>query len=160
MRTAGTVGLIAAAAATCALGAPVALASSASRPTLPAYSGPYSKHLLKVRPGVIIYTGDGSGYLAGRKAKGKLRWSSWTSRSADATGANWVNDCTPDCARGKFHSYALALHAYRPKRLDGHLVFTRMTVTYEHKKPAYIRADVQTWKVVYEQHIFDWVFPA
>jgi hypothetical protein len=32
-----------------------------------------------------------------------LHWSSWTSASAEAVGTLKYNDCTPNCAMGKFH---------------------------------------------------------
>ena len=33
-----------------------------------------------------------------------LSWTSWTAKSATATGSFVYNDCTPDCARGHRHS--------------------------------------------------------
>ena len=63
------------------VGAPVALA--ARTPRVPTFTGPYSKHDLRARPAQIIYTADGSGFLAGRRRSGHrfdpLSWKSWTS---------------------------------------------------------------------------------
>jgi hypothetical protein len=35
-----------------------------------------------------------------------LRWSSWTGKGAIGQGTAHVNDCTPTCAAGHFHSYS------------------------------------------------------
>ena len=30
-------------------------------------------------------------------------WTSWTASSATGAGTLWYNDCTPNCAQGRFH---------------------------------------------------------
>jgi hypothetical protein len=89
---------------------------------------------LQVRPPFIAYTGDGTGYLAGRKDNPRrveggsggsgLRWLSWGPRTALAHGWDWLNNCRPDCARGSFHRFPAIVRARRPR----HGVFTRMTI--------------------------------
>jgi len=98
---------------------------------------------LQVRPRIVSYTGDGTGYLGGRASRpghqdhGGLRWRSWKRGSAFATGFAWLNNCRPDCARGHFHPYRATVRVRRPQ----HAIFTRMTIkfrfhghqTYDHR---------------------------
>ncbi|HLI39075.1 MAG TPA: hypothetical protein VKV80_17305 [Streptosporangiaceae bacterium] len=54
----------------------------------------------QVRPGgFVLACADGNDYLTG------LSWTSWTPDLASAKGTEHLNDCTPDCAQGKFHTY-------------------------------------------------------
>jgi len=58
----------------------------------------------QVRPGTIVLAcADFNTELT------KLRWSTFGEASAHATGQYYVNDCTPDCAAGKFHSFPIDL---------------------------------------------------
>jgi hypothetical protein len=85
-----------------------------------------------VRPAQIIYTGDGSGVLGGFSGHGALprfgalKSASWTQRQAQGSGAVWLDDCTPNCAQGTFHRYAVTVHAADPR--GGH--FTLLTLRY------------------------------
>ena len=89
---------------------------------------------LQVRPPFVGYTGDGTGYLGGRKDNPRhgvdgsggsgLHWLSWGSRSAVAHGWDWLNNCRPDCAGGSFHRFRAIVRARRPR----HGLFTRMTI--------------------------------
>ncbi len=87
-----------------------------------------------VRPAQIIYTGDGSGILGGFTGKGPLRhfgrlhWASWTGSQARGSGAVWLDDCTPNCAQGTFHSSPVQIRAFAEQ--SGH--FTRLTLRYTH----------------------------
>jgi hypothetical protein len=91
-----------------------------------------------VRPKQIIYTGDGSGFLAGpgkagrHPRPGSLQWSSWTHGAALGRGDDWLNDCQPFCAAGKFSQHAVNITLFRPRRMLGLLVFTRMRIHYTH----------------------------
>jgi hypothetical protein len=89
----------------------------------------------QVRPGsYMIACGDGSEYLS------RLRWSSWTSGAATATGRFSLNNCTPNCAQGKFsHSDVLVVlwHATAWPHHAGQRAFGRMTVIYTGKRPAH-----------------------
>jgi hypothetical protein len=92
------------------------------------------------RPRLIVYFGDGAAFLAGRGRStlqpGRLRWTTWTSSDARAWGADWHNDhCRPSCVGDTFVPFPINLHLYRPRMLGGHLVFTRMTVTYTSARP-------------------------
>jgi hypothetical protein len=67
----------------------------------------------------------------------KLRWSSFGGASAHASGQYYVNDCTPYCAAGKFHSYPIKLVATGAKVCaDSHDDYQRATVTFDAKRPA------------------------
>ena len=76
-----------------------------------------------VRPGQIVYTGDGSGFLAGpgragRHPKpGKLTWTSWTGGAALGSGDDWLNNCEPFCAAGTFSQHAVNIKLYRPRTM-------------------------------------------
>lgn len=88
-----------------------------------------------VRPAQIVYTGDGSGVLGGFDGRGpyprfgRLRWSLWNRQRALASGAVWLDDCTPNCAQGTFHPYAVTVRAFKPQ--SGH--FTRLTLRYRYE---------------------------
>jgi hypothetical protein len=120
----------------------VGVAASASAATLPGAvldgGTPTPGKNIKARPHQIVYTGDGSGFLAGpgtagrRPRPGKLKWSSWTGTAALGTGDDWLNNCTPDCADGSFSQHAANIKLYRPRTVLHVLVFTRMTVHYLH----------------------------
>ncbi len=104
------------------------------------------KRGLEVRPPVVSFTGDGTGYLGGftgsrsvgvaRRARegedmpwaGRLKWSRWTPSQATASGAVWLNNGIPDDASGTFHPYAVTVHASRP--IGG--VFTRLSFRFRY----------------------------
>lgn len=131
---------------------------------LPEYLGPPSTHDLQVRPKIIVWTGDGSGLFAGRgrprpktRSFGRLHWTEWRGKSeARAWGANWFDDCSPDCAGGTFTAYAVNLRAFRPAFLAGYYVFTRMTVTYAHGRPSYVKTRSHTWRLVSNSGSYFW----
>jgi hypothetical protein len=118
----------------------LAVASTAGAAALPAAvtdGGPVKqgKNVI-VRPKEIIYSGDGSGFLAGpgragRHPKpGNLAWSSWTSGAAQGSGDDWLNNCEPFCAAGTFSQHAVKITLFRPRKMLGLSVFTRMRVRY------------------------------
>ena len=62
-----------------------------------------------------------------------LSWTSWTGEQAVATGVHQLNNCTPNCAEGRFISYPAVITFWRPQPLAGHpgeTYFTRVTVHY------------------------------
>jgi hypothetical protein len=139
------------------LGASVALAA------VPGVTGEGSAPP-KVKPKTIIYTGDGSGFFAGATKVsesnfGSLHWTKWTSGEALGSGANWLDNCTPDCATGTFNGYPLTLKLGKPKVVGGHDVFTRLTITYTGKRPPHTHKTA-TWKLKYESSakFFVWGF--
>lgn len=81
-----------------------------------------------VRPtDFMIACGDGNSRLT------SLRWSSWGTNTAVATGVNVVNDCKPYCAAGRFHAHPVIVRLDRPHpwkknpRLEH---YTRMSLSY------------------------------
>jgi hypothetical protein len=100
-------------------------------PVLTGVSGP-----LQVRPYIVDLTADGSQLLGGvtgrhphentpGKPFGRLHWITWNSSEGRASGAEWLNNCRPSCARGTYHAYKATVHVYDPGRSS---VFLRMTV--------------------------------
>ena len=112
-----------------ALAAPVASAST----RLPTLLGDAAHFRLtwQVRPASILSTGDGSAILGGFDGTGAahpghLKWQSWTATGATGSGADWIDDCKPNCANGTFKAHPVKVAAFRPE--DGH--FTRLTLSY------------------------------
>lgn len=96
---------------------------------------------LAYRPASIVYSEDGSAYLAGRgtsaRYPGRLIWTTWNTNQARGYGSTWLDNCKPNCAAGTYSSYRSNVRLYRPRMLGGHLVFTRMTVTFPASRPPY-----------------------
>lgn len=124
-------------------GAIVAAAANAAHaaplPTLPTEL--VGRQALAVRPPVVDFTGDGTGFLGGFTGRrsvrypysrstsrwlGRLHWTAWTGVHARGTGAIWLNNGVPDDARGTFYPYAVTVRAFRPR--NG--VFTRLAFVY------------------------------
>ncbi|WP_191874479.1 hypothetical protein [Streptomyces filipinensis] len=86
-----------------------------------------------VRPAdFILACGDGNSRLSG------LHWTEWGPDAAKAVGVNWVNDCTPYCAAGTFHSYPVVVRLTGGKQWTRHPSFaryTQMTLTYTDTRP-------------------------
>ena len=137
--------------------AALTLAASASAAALPGAvlngAPPKAGKNVKVRPKQIVYSGDGSGFLAGpgragrRPKPGNLTWSSWTSKAAQGTGDDWLNNCEPDCADGSFSQHAVTIKLYRPRTMLRVLVFTRMTVHYTHGPNPFTHKTTETFKL-------------
>jgi serine/threonine protein kinase len=60
---------------------------------------PGAAQYMEVKPKEIATSGDGSGSVT------NLVWSDWGAPHATATGTMRLNDCTPNCAEGKYTSY-------------------------------------------------------
>ena len=112
---------------------------AAATPLVADNISPPASRALARSPAQIVYTGDGSGFLAGHggsaRSPGRLRWTASTSSQARATGADWRDNCTPSCATGSFRAYPATVRLYRPAVLGRHLVFTRMTIKYTGARP-------------------------
>lgn len=74
------------------------------------------------RPIGISYTGDGTGELL------RLHWTSFGGATAKATGADRVNDCTPTCAGGKWHTFASHVTLSRPVTCHGLRVYSSLVI--------------------------------
>jgi hypothetical protein len=135
--------------------ASAATAATASTPAFPVYTGPPSKTNPSVKPAQVYYSGDGSEFFAGKKIgskAGKLHWTVWNGTEGLGTGYDWINNCSPDCAQGKFSLYPVTLKVYRPEKESKYFIFTRLTVTYTHKK--FGPKKTFTWKVSYANKNF------
>lgn len=134
--------------------APVAAAQArSSRPTPRVPRADAPAKYLRWRPHSIVYSEDGASLFAGTgRIHAHMRWTMWNQRQARGRGADWHDDCTPSCAGGTYHSYPATVHLYRPRRLGGHRVFTRMTIAYTTARrppyPAY-RDGAMTYSVGY-----------
>jgi hypothetical protein len=64
---------------------------------------------------IVISCGDASNYLD------KLKWSSWSDTKAMATGRDFVNSCTPNCAAGRYKSVRVKVTLTKPRRCRGRL---------------------------------------
>lgn len=164
MKIAGRAGVVALATAVFVA---LAGATALAKVQVPAYDGPISPGKNPtVRPGTIVYTGDGSGVLAGRGTRsrrpkfGRLHWTTWNATQGKAFGADWVNNCVPFCAAGTFTSYPVNIRVFRPRVLAGHRIFTRMQVTFTAKRPKGVHARVQIWKVADGHGQYFWNFPS
>lgn len=114
---------------------------------LPDGDGATRSRGLEVKPYSIVDSGDGSGVIAGTPMRGargidrlfgRIRWTSWSyAIGASGTGKQWIDDCVPDCAGGKFAGYRVKLHAYRPALVGGQWIFSRITMVYTHNRPRY-----------------------
>jgi hypothetical protein len=70
-----------------------------------------------------------------------LVWKSWTAQQAVAAGVHALNNCTPNCAEGKFIDYPVIITLWRGEPVSGQRgeqYFTRITARYtERRPPAY-----------------------
>jgi len=113
--------------------------SLSQTPRLVAASGVTARYADFTRkPGRIIYSGDGAALVAGTSAvKGPIKWTVWNKVGGRGQGADWHNNCNPDCVGGNYHAYPASVHVYRARRVAGYLLFTRMTLTYTGAHPPY-----------------------
>ena len=118
-------------------------ASASASGRLPAVAtfepAPYQGHGLEVRPARINYSLTGS--LVGRPTNsgrsGRLHWRSWTKQAAHGSGYDQVQkgNCGVLCPNGNYSFYPARIWLHRPRAEHGHLVFTRMTITYTKRIP-------------------------
>lgn len=67
-----------------------------------------------------------------------LKWTSWTAEGATAVGVHELNDCTPNCAEGKFQKFPAIITFWRPEPVAGHpgeKYFSKITVRYTGPRP-------------------------
>lgn len=87
----------------------------------------------EVRPSdFMLACGDGNSRLA------SLHWSQWGTDSARAEGVNWVNDCKPYCAAGRFHAYPVTVRLDQPqpwKKQPELSRYSRITLVYTDSRP-------------------------
>ena len=96
-----------------------------------------------VRPkSFILACADGYAYFD------KLAWTSWTPGLASARGTLVLNDCTPYCAAGHFHSYPAIVVLWGSKAVPGHPgehSYTKLTEILTGQRPRYYDAVDHKW---------------
>lgn len=102
-----------------------------------------------VRPSSFVLTcADGNAYF------GKLSWTSWTPGLASAKGTLVLNDCTPYCAAGHFHSYPAIVVLWGSKAVQGHpgeRSYTKLTEILTGSRPRHVPA-TQTFPLLTPGH--------
>jgi len=86
----------------------------------------------EVAPPGIDNCGDGSVGLSG------LHWTSWTSHLASGYGTYFLNDCTPTCAGGHYHTYPALVVLWGSAAVKGHpseRKYTEMTLVFTGTRP-------------------------
>jgi hypothetical protein len=78
---------------------------------------------------MTLFCADLGGFLE------KLRWRSWGSARASATGIASVNDCSPYCAAGHFHSYPITVTGGRLMKCGATWHYNLLTVTFTGARP-------------------------
>jgi hypothetical protein len=97
---------------------------------LPSWPGCVPGQKPAVQPAKITITcADANFYVTG------LRWSSWKAKGASGAGTATVNDCKPNCAAGKFHTYPVTIALAQPTSCHGRTVFTKLTWHFTRTKP-------------------------
>jgi hypothetical protein len=123
---------------------PVATAAATSAP---ATSAPTADTVLldcqghaRTRPDAyLLACGDGNNVLSG------IHWTTWSADSAVATATDHANDCRPNCAAGRFRTYAVTVTLDEPRTRDGRSGATsygRITLHYTGDRPEGVPADV------------------
>ncbi len=90
-----------------------------------------STNRFRVRPAVVSYTGDGTGFLGGSDGDGAgdwghLRWQRWNHGTGYARGVAWLDNCDPSCAEGTYHAHRARVRVARNR----HGRYTRMTIRF------------------------------
>ena len=82
---------------------------------------------------ITVACGDGAVRVS------KLKWTSWSTTQAQASGVYQVDRCNPDCASGATQSFPVKITLSRPKTCSGrkHKAFGRLSYAFgsEHPKP-------------------------
>jgi len=61
-------------------------------------------HKPVMRPASIVFACADANFYADH-----LHWTAWTASGATARGTGHQNDCTPNCAAGRFHSFPITV---------------------------------------------------
>jgi hypothetical protein len=80
---------------------------------------------------ITIACGDGTVRVS------RLKWTSWSSSQAKASGVYKVDRCNPDCASGRTQSFPVTITLSRPKSCPGHKhkAFGRLSYAFGAKHP-------------------------
>lgn len=75
-------------------------------------------------PSYVIFCADANGVLE------RIHWLSWGTESAHARATYSANDCTPNCASGRFVNYAATAALSAPKHTRYGVLFSELFVHY------------------------------
>jgi nucleoid-associated protein YgaU len=80
---------------------------------------------------VVLACADGGNRLAA------MHWTSWAPTDANGTGTEYLNDCTPNCATGKFLAYPIDISLTGSVLVGQNEPFgyTKITLTYTGARP-------------------------
>ncbi len=118
---------LAAAATSAVAGANAPVAGTSGK--LPLLIGNCAKPKLKPA-NVILACGDAS------LGATNVVWSTWTRKKAVGAGTGQLNDCKPDCARGKTKTAPMQLRASKPHTCsNGRRIFTKVSYTWTSGAP-------------------------
>jgi len=86
----------------------------------------------QVRPSEVIFACGDANFLARH-----LQWTGWGEGFAAATGVAEVNDCTPSCVAGHFHSYRVVIIANGHQSCPGGApAYTTVTYAFVGRPPS------------------------
>ena len=87
-------------------------------------------HQPHVRPPQVVFAcADDNFYASG------LHWSRWSATEARATGIGHQNNCTPNCAAGKFVTFRITVTLSRPVTcVKGRREFSKLAWHFKSKK--------------------------
>ena len=63
-------------------------------------------------------------------------WSTWNRVHAEGTGQMEINECVPDCARGKYTGYPMSIHFDTPAQTKCGAIWERAEFTFIGKPPS------------------------
>jgi hypothetical protein len=112
-----------------------ALSSASASAHLPVLLTQDANVPFQVRPAIVAYTGDGTGYLGGARSsphhtdRGRIHWLTWNRRRGFGRATVWINNCRPNCARGQFSPHRGAVRVRRVR----HGAFTRLTIHFRYR---------------------------
>jgi hypothetical protein len=101
---------------------------TASAPSVAVYN---CNNKAQVRPKTFYVFCDSSGYLA------NLKWTNWNSTMATATGQEYIDNCVPNCAAGKFSHQNVNVIFWRSEPVAHHSNergYSQMTILYPNAK--------------------------
>jgi len=87
-----------------------------------------------VRPDRIAFGTDGTHFIT------HLVWSRWKQSGAEAVGRYYMDNCVPDCARGRYHVYRVTMLLSRVLTNHDQTYFAGMTLRWTQSKASVTRA--------------------
>ncbi|MFF5794314.1 hypothetical protein ACFY5D_19890 [Paeniglutamicibacter sp. NPDC012692] len=74
----------------------------------------------------------------GTYALDDLRWESWGSEEARATGTYFEKECVPNCAQGMLQGYPVRVEADEARHAGTAVIYERLTVRFEGARPQWL----------------------